>query len=131
VSPATPESANPVEFQGRTPCTDIFLSLNNISASGCQRIKIAITFQQNPKTFELKSVYVGKGDTRYSVTGKWTIIHGTKTDRGAVVYQLTPDTSQLPISFLKADDNHLFLLSPDLSLMVGDALGSYTLSRVD
>jgi hypothetical protein len=129
-SPATPESSNPGEFQGRTPCADVLMALNNVPA-GCQRIKIALTFQQNPKMFELKSVYVGTGDMRYSLTGKWTIISGTKTDPDAIVYQLTPDGSQQPISFLKADDNHLFLLNSDLRLMVGDALGSYTLSRVD
>jgi hypothetical protein len=36
-----------------------------------------------------------------------------------------------PVSLLKADENHLFFLDRELSLLVGNALFSYTLSRID
>jgi hypothetical protein len=63
--------------------------------------------------------------------GTWTIVQGTKDDPTSVVYQLHLEGSQEPGSFLKADENHLFLLDRDLNLMVGDALFSYTLSRIE
>jgi hypothetical protein len=47
------------------------------------------------------------------------------------VYQLQLEDSQRPVSFLKADENHLFLLDEDLNLLVGNALFSYTLSRIE
>ena len=63
-----------------------------------------------PTTFQLLTVYVGKGDTRYTNTGKWVVTQGTKTDPEAVVYQLEldPDKPQESLAFLKADDNILF-----------------------
>jgi len=73
-------------------------------------------------------LFRGTGTVR---TGTWTILHGTKNDPDAAVYQLRPDDSQQLMSFLKVDDNHLFLLDEELNLLVGNALFSYTLSRVD
>ena len=49
---------------------------------------------------------------------------------GAVIYALTPVGSEQTTYFLKPDDNHLYLLDADLSLMVGDKLWSYTFSLV-
>jgi hypothetical protein len=63
--------------------------------------------------------------------GTWTIIEGTEGDPDAVIYQLQLEGSPAPVSFLKADENHLFLLDGDMNLLVGNALFSYTLSKIE
>jgi hypothetical protein len=63
--------------------------------------------------------------------GTWRILQGTKDYPDAVVYQIHLQDSKEPVSFLQADENHLFLLDRDLNLLVGNALFSYTLSRVE
>ena len=49
----------------------------------------------------------------------------------AVIYQLHLDDGQPPVSFLRVDENHLFLMDGAMNLMVGNELFSYTLSRAD
>jgi hypothetical protein len=71
-------------------------------------------------------MYMGTSTIR---EGAWTILEGK--DGEAVVYELQLDGSQSPVSFLKVDENHLYLLDRDLKLLVGNALFSYTLSRID
>ena len=63
--------------------------------------------------------------------GKWTILKGSKTDLNALVYQLDPDSPGGFLSFLKGDDNILFVLDRERNLMVGNIYFSYTLNRVD
>jgi hypothetical protein len=121
-------------FDGRTPCNDALRELNEISGNGCQIIKCRLILYQDvkthePTTFLLYTVYVGKGDTRYSNTGKWKMIKGTKNDPGAIVYQLDSDKPPVSLAFLKADDNILFFLDKDGNLMVGNSYCSYTLSK--
>jgi hypothetical protein len=73
-------------------------------------------------------MYMGTNTIR---EGTWTMLQGTKTDPNAVVYQLQLEGSQAPVSFLKVDENHLFMLDRDWNLLVGNALFSYTLSRLE
>lgn len=122
-------------FDGRTPCNKDLLELNGISADGCQIIKCRLTLNQDAKThtqttFELQTIYVGKGDTRYTSTGKWTLMKGTATDPEAIVYQLDSDKPLVSLVLLKADDNILFFLDKERNLMVGNNYSSYTLNRV-
>jgi hypothetical protein len=132
--PVTIGASDSGVFEGRIPCVEMIMALHKISASGCQRVKLRLTLQQSTETqasatFELLSVYVGTGDTQYNASGTWTILQGANADPEALVYQLNPNGSEQPIFFLRADDNHLFLLDSELNLMVGDALMSFTLSR--
>jgi hypothetical protein len=76
------------------------------------------------------STYLALG-TRTIREGAWATIQGTASDPEAVVYQLQLNNAQPPVSFLKADENHLFVLDQNLNFLVGDALFSYTLSRID
>jgi hypothetical protein len=73
-------------------------------------------------------MYMGTSTIR---EGTWTILQGMEGDPEAVVYQLQLEGPQGSVSFLKADENHLFLLDEDLNLLVGNALFSYTLSRLE
>ena len=122
-------------FNGRTPCNNDLLALNGISANGCQIIKCRLTLYQDikthePTTFQLYTVYVGKGDNRYSTMGKWMMTKGTLTDHNAIVYQLEPDTGNpQSLLFLKADDNILFMLDENRNLLVGNEYVSFTLNR--
>jgi hypothetical protein len=123
-------------FDGRTPCNNELRELNKISDDGCQIIKCRLTLYQDakthtPATFLLQTIYVGKGDIKHSTTGKWIVTRDSKTDPETIIYHLEPDGGDLrsPLAFLKADDNILFFLDNNGSLMVGDAYTSYTLSR--
>lgn len=122
-------------FDGRTPCSNELLELNGISASGCQIIKCRLILYQDtithtPTTFQIYTVYVGKGDTRYSNTGKWKIFKGTKNDPEARVYLLEPDSGKpYSLALLKADNNILFFLDENMNYKVGDTYTSYTLNR--
>ncbi len=115
-------------FEGRTPCSllvaDFFQIIRD---SGCNKVKWRLTLYQNMKTGE-PTTYKLKG-TRTSREGTWTITHGTKANPQATVYQFSVDNGEPPVSFLKADDNHLFMLDANLNLLVGDEYLSYTLSR--
>ena len=73
-------------------------------------------------------MYMGTSTIR---EGTWTILEGAEGDPDAVVYQLQLEGTQGPVSFLKADENHLFQLDRELNLLVGNALFSYTLSRIE
>jgi hypothetical protein len=93
------------------------------------KIKWRLTLYQDQTTGAPSTyLYMGTSTIR---EGAWTIVRGTERDPDAVVYQLHLDNSQEPVSFLKADENHLFLLDRALNFLVGDALFSYTLSRTD
>ena len=123
------------QFDGRSPCAEIILELQDIpTTAGCQRVKWRLILHLDdethlPTTYELYNLYVATGDTRYEDTGGWSIVQGTPADPEAIVYQLHSARLPQPLSFLKVDDNHLFLLTPDFHFMVGDAFASYTLSR--
>lgn len=114
-------------FEGRTPCHELVFEMIALQAyERCLKIKLKLTLYLDasgaPYPYILQS-------TSTIQTGTWKITQGTKTDADAIIYQLYSAESQNPISFLKADDNHLFLLGQNTSLLVGNALFSYTLSR--
>jgi hypothetical protein len=115
-------------FEGRSPCHEIVFEMLQLTPyPNCLKIKSQLSLYQEtgaPSTYMLMG-------TSTIQEGTWTILQGTKDDPDAVVYQIYLDNSQEPVSFLKADDNHLFLLDRDLNLVVGNALFSYTLSRIE
>lgn len=122
-------------FDGRTPCYKDLLELTGISAAGCQIIKLRLTLSQDvsthtPTTFEFQTIYVGKGDTKYTPKGKWRMTQGTKTDPQAIVYQLDSEKPNVSLLLQKADDNILFFLDKERNLLVGNNYSSYTLNRV-
>ena len=116
-------------FEGRSPCHEIVFEILGVTPySGCLKLKWRLTLYQDqetgaPSTFML----MGTSSIR---EGTWSIVQGTKDDPGAAVYQIHLEDLKEPVSFLKADENHLFLLDRDLSLLAGNALFSYTLSRI-
>ena len=117
-------------FEGRSPCHEIVFQILKVAPfANCLKIKSRLTLYRDQQTGAPSGyMYMGTSTIR---EGNWTILQGTKRDPEAVVYQLQLDGSQGPVSFLKADENHLFLLDRDLELLVGNGLFSYTLSRIE
>jgi hypothetical protein len=137
---STPLDSDPSDggiFEGRLSCVESLLVLHEMAANGdCQRVKMRLTLNQNeetlaPTTFEMLTVYVGMGNDRYAATGTWAMVRGTPAHPAAVVIQLSPDGASEPISFMRVDENHLYMLDAELNLLVGDAVLSNTLNRAE
>jgi hypothetical protein len=134
--PRPPEPAMPpgssvfALFDGRTPCDEVVLEFTNTEPfPGCLKIKWRLTLYQDSASGEPSTyLYMSTGGFR---EGSWKIINGMNGDADAVVYQLQPDDGRGPASFLKVDENHLYILDRAMNLIVGNELFSYTLSRVD
>jgi hypothetical protein len=125
----SPDSSVLGVFEGRTPCHEIVFKMLGVQAyERCLKIKLKLTLYQDgagaPDTYTLQG-------TSTIQTGTWKITQGTKTNGDAIIYQLYSTESQNPVSWLKIDDNHLFLLDQNTNLLVGNALFSYTLSRTN
>jgi hypothetical protein len=123
-------------FDGRTPCFSFLRELHGIPAAGCNLVKCRLILLQDIKThtpasFLLYTIYVGAGDdNRYSVTGRWKLMQGTKNDPAATVYRLeTGSEKNVTLTLLKADDNILFMLDNNTNHLVGDSYCSTTLNR--
>ena len=117
-------------FDGRTPCHEVVLEFTNTAPfPGCIKIKWRLTLYQDSTTGE-PSRYLFMGTSHFR-EGSWKITSGMNEDPDAVIYQLQPDETQDSFSFLKVDENHLFLMDKAMNLLVGNELFSYTLSRVD
>jgi hypothetical protein len=117
-------------FDGRTPCHEVVLEFTNTAPfPGCLKIKWRLTLYQDNAT-GAPSTYLYMGTSQFR-EGSWSIVHGMNGDPDAVVYQLQLGDGQQPVSFLKVDENHLFLMDRAMNLLVGNELFSYTLSRID
>jgi hypothetical protein len=117
-------------FDGRTPCHEIVLEFTNTAPfPGCLKIKWRLTLYQDSVTGE-PGTYLFMGTSQFR-EGSWRIINGMNGHPDAIVYQLYPEDAQEPVSFLKVDDNHLYLMDRKLNLLVGNELFSYTLNRID
>jgi len=129
--PPMPEGASVFGvFDGRTPCHELVVEMMQTTPfPGCLKIKIRLTLYQYAAT-GAPSTYLSMGTSTVR-EGSWTILHGMDGDPEAVIYQLQLDDGQPPVSFLKVDENHLFLMDGAMKLLVGNELFSYTLSRVD
>ena len=117
-------------YEGRSPCHEVVFEILKVAPfPNCLKTKLRVTLYQDQET-GAPSGYMVMGTSTVR-EGTWTILQGTPDDPDAVVYQLHLEGSQEPASFLKADENHLFLLDQDLNLLVGNALFSYTFSRIE
>jgi hypothetical protein len=129
--PPLPEGSTVLAvFEGRTPCHDIVFEFTKVTPyTSCLKIKWRLTLYQEQST-GAPSAYLFQGTTTLR-EGSWSILQGTENDPDALIYQLHLDESQEPVSFLKADENHLYLLDRELNFLVGNELLSYTFSKVE
>ena len=117
-------------FEGRSPCHEIVFEMLKVAPfPNCLKTKLRVILYQD-KTTSAPSSYMLMGTSTIR-EGTWGILQGTPNDPDDIVYQLKLEDAQEPVSFLKSDENHLFLLDRDLNLLVGNALFSYTLSRIE
>jgi hypothetical protein len=108
-------------FEGRVPCYD------------CERIKVRLTLLRNPAThapteYMLERIYVGKGNDRTTTRGRWSVLDVPMPDRYGVAYRLDEESPPDFSLYLPVGDLLLFL-NPDMRPRVGDASGSFTLSK--
>ena len=112
------------------PCHELVIEVMQITpVPHCLRIKWRVTLYQEQAT-GMPSTYLSMGTSTFR-KGTWEILRGTAEDPEAVVYRLHLDNAQEPVSFLRVDENNLFLLDRAMNLLVGNELFSYTLSRTD
>jgi hypothetical protein len=117
-------------FEGKSPCQSIARQLNIEVGPECIKLKWGLTLYQDsveykPTTYKLDGTFFRKQDRE----GRWHIVHGTRTDPRAVVYQLDLGEPNGFLFLLKGDDNVLFILDKNKDFLVGDAQFSYTLNR--
>lgn len=113
-------------FDGRFPCAEIRKDWQQPVQPECEKMKWSLTLYQDPETHQPTTYRLNRNFRE----GKWAVVRGTKTDPGAVVYQLDSDRPEVSIYLLKGDDNVLFVLDQERTFRVGDSYLSYTLNRV-
>jgi hypothetical protein len=117
-------------FSGRTPCREVARQLKHPVAVDCMKLKWKLTLNQDPKTFNPTTFKMrGTLFRDFDREGKWAILQGRPADANATIYRLDFDKVEKPLFLLKVDDNILFFLHNDGSLMVGNSDFSYTLNR--
>jgi len=117
-------------FGGRTPCREVAQQLNHPVGSDCFKLKWEIKLHQDPNTlrpatFKLRGTLFRDFDRN----GTWMVLRGRSGDPNATIYKLDFAKNEGSLLLLKADDNILFFLHNDGSLMVGNSDFSYTLNR--
>jgi copper homeostasis protein (lipoprotein) len=96
-------------YEGTLPCAD------------CEGLKTILTLYSDaktkaPKSYKLSETYLTNraGKHNFVTLGQWTILRGTPTNPDATLYQLNPEKSGSPRSFLVVGDNQLKQLGQDL-----------------
>ena len=94
---------------------------------------------KEPTRYKLKGInrHIVKETNMYSepgikseAEGKCAIVRGTKTNPGAIFYQLNPGKPGMELRFLKLSDRLLHIVDENEKLMIGNEFHSYTLNRV-
>jgi hypothetical protein len=133
-------------FEATTPCNEAAKKMLGIPLDlKCEMMRWAITLYKDPNkdaptTFSLNCTYgLAKQGTRGFMEGATTIELKGKCSTGksirgntnAIIYKLAAENSTIVLSFLKADENLLHLLSEDKHLVIGGAGWSYTFNRTN
>lgn len=130
-SAVSDEKAMQVIFDGRTPCQEISAEHPEMNASAaCFKLKWKLTLNRDSITNASTTCVIRKvvDNQPQDVTGKWTIIYGTKENPDVIIYKIETDHGA-PISFLAGDDHVLFFLDKNGNPFVGNEHFSFTLNR--
>lgn len=128
--PSTGDSAAMTVFGGRTPCREVAAQLNHPVGADCFKLKWGLTLFRDPKTLKPTTFKLrGTLFRDFTRDGRWSILQGRQGNPNATLYKLDLDKNEGTLLLLKADDNILFFLHNDRSLMVGNHDFSYTLNR--
>ncbi|HTG95637.1 MAG TPA: copper resistance protein NlpE N-terminal domain-containing protein [Pyrinomonadaceae bacterium] len=123
-------SQSALVFTGRTPCREVARQLNYPVGADCIKLKWALTLNQDPKTqtpttFKLRGTLFRD----YDREGTWAVMRGRGGEQNGSIFKLDLDKPKGSLLLFKADDNILFFLDDDGTLMVGNRDFSYTLNR--
>ena len=141
-----------VVFAGTTPCGNIIRPLHKINAEPdcpleeckCIVVEWELTLYvdadtKEPTRYKLKGInrHIVKETNMYSepgikseTEGRWAIVRGTKTNPGAIYYQLNPGKPGMELRFLNLSDRILHIVDQNEKLMIGNEFHSYTLNRI-
>lgn len=128
ISPTQNRQSYPIVFEGRTPCQELSTILKLNKGLNCNKLKWYFLLYVDSLT-GTPSYYLegGMGYRKETMKrGKWQI---DTLKNGRIIYQITPDTKAYTLNLLKGDDNILFFIRPDGTLLVGNENFSYTLNR--
>jgi hypothetical protein len=129
-SPSTSYLGPVAVFGGRTPCREVAAQLNHTVGGDCFKLKWEVTLFRDPQTLSPTTFKLrGTLFRDFNREGRWSILQGRPGDLGATIYKLALYKNEGTLLLLNADDNILFFLHNDLSLMVGNHDFSYTLNR--
>ncbi len=128
--PKTSENALVAVYTGRTPCREVAQQLNYPVGADCVKLKWELTLYQDPKTqtaatFKLRGTLFRD----YDREGTWAVMRGRADHANGSIFKLDLDKPKGSLLLFKADENILFFLDDDGSLMVGNRDFSYTLNR--
>lgn len=118
-------------FHGRVPCQEIARVLHLQVEANCQVVKWGFTFfidqaSGQPATY----LWEGSFYREKPRTGKWAIVRGISGNPNATVIVLDPDQPDKSLTFLKGDENVLFVLDNSRKPLVGGDYLGYTFNRV-
>lgn len=128
--PSTGDSGPMAVFGGRTPCREVAAQLNRPVGADCFKLKWEVTLFRDPETLKPTTFKLrGTLFRDFNRDGRWSILQGRLGEPNATLYKLDLDKNEGTLLLLKGDDNILFFVSNDRSLMVGNDDFSYTLNR--
>ena len=117
-------------FEGRPPCQEIARQLKVNVAPDCNKLKWRLFLFQDKSGQPTTYLLYGSFYREESREGNWKISKGSKTDPGAIIYEMDPGQPGKTFYLLKGDDNVLFILDENKAFRVGNEDFSYTLNRV-
>ena len=117
-------------FEGRPPCQEIARQLKVDVSRDCIKLKWRLFLFQDKNGQPTTYLLFGSFYREESREGNWKISKGSKTDPGAIIYELDPDKPGKTFYLLKGDDNVIFILDENKTPRVGNKDFSYTLNRV-
>lgn len=131
-SPKLVDKSLQLVFDGRTPCHEIATSHPEMKAnSGCFKLKWKLTLNKDSITFFPTTCTIRNivDNQPRDISGKWTIIEGTKTNPEAIIYRIQVDNLANPMLFLVGDENVLFFLDQNYHPFIGNRDFSFTMNK--
>lgn len=127
---APADKATTIIFDARTPCQEVASDNGYNVAADCFKLKWKITLHRDPSTLKPTTFTIDRTDKRpQAVSGTWAIINKSPSQPQAIVYRLSPTTSDATIQLFVGDHNVLFLQDKSGQLYDGNELHSYTFNR--
>jgi len=118
-------------YDGRTPCQELANEYNWKVSIDCFKLKWKLTLNRDsvsykPTTFSIRKVI---DNVPTDIAGFWTIKKGINDNPNVTSILLNFENPKQTISLLVGDNNILYFLHKDNSMLVGNENFSFTLNR--